>query len=336
MLTKLFFGIALIVCLFISCEMHNRTIEHTEDLGVVSVIYAPSGLGDRGYNDNIYKGIQQGRILHGFRLENYLPNSIEQAEEYMKEWLNDEPGVKRLLIMASSDFEGFVKSHSSQIPDDGDNRVVLLESRINDQPFYTVYLPLYGAAYQAGVATMQLPGADKSLVLCANPFVESIHDATSGFIEGYSLYGGQQCDVLYLSDKHSEGFAAADHVYRMCYDLENEYGFIFPLIGGSSQGLLRFTREYPRSFYTASMDVDQSEYSNRVTYSVLKHTDRAILKILEQWVNDTPIPRNQRWGLESGMVKVSSAANYLDFFCDIFEFNRDEAILKETNYENEK
>lgn len=336
MLTKRTLWIALIACLFVSCKADHETIEHTVDIGVVSVIYAPNGLGDRGYNDNIYKGVLQGRILHNFRLENYLPNSIEQAEEYMKEWLNDGAGEKRLLIIASPDYEGFVKSYSGQIPDDGDNRVVLLESRINDSPFYTVYLPLYGAAYQAGVATTNLPGADKSLVLCANPFVESINDATSGFIEGYSLYGGQQCDVLYLSDKHNEGFAVAGHVYRMCYDLEREYGFVFPLIGGSSQGLLRFTREYPKSFYTASMDVDQSEYSNRVTYSVLKHTDRAILKILEQWVNDTPIPRNQRWGLESGMVEVSPAANYLDFFRDIFEFNRDEAILKETSYENEK
>lgn len=334
--TKRTLWIALIVCLFASCEKDNEIIENVVDMGVVSVIYAPYGLGDRGYNDNIYKGIQQGRILHGFRLENYLPNSIEQAEEYMKAWLSDKSDVKRLLIMASSDFEGFMKSHSGKIPDDPDNRVVLLESRVNEQPFYTVYLPLYGAAYQAGVATMQLPGAGKSLVLCANPFVESINDATNGFIEGYSLHGGEPCDVLYLSDKHGEGFAVADQVYRMCYDLERKYGFVFPLIGGSSQGLLRFTREYPKSLYTASMDVDQSAYSNRVTYSVLKHTDRAILNIVEQWVNNTPIPRNQRWGLESGMVEVSCATNYLDFWGNIFEFYRHEAILKEANYENEK
>lgn len=300
----------------------------------VTVIHSPNGLGDRGYNDLIFAGVQVSQKKHDFRLLTQVPDDMQEAELFFEDWLNDSTASgKQLLIMASSDFEYMIRSHKHQIPDDEQRKVLFLESRAQDLPAYTLYLPLYGACYQAGCVSLTLPyAAMKSAVVCANRLPGPIADGRQGFQDGFLDNGGLEVDTVFLADDDT-GYAMANQFYQLCFDLEKEYAFVFPLAGGSNQGLLRFTREYPRTFYTAGMDVDQSDYSYRVAFSVVKHIDRTLELFLNLWMNEQDLPRNMSRGLASGDVEVVITSGYEDFLKEVLDACKNQAIEKEKAYE---
>lgn len=300
---------------------------------IVTAIHSPNGLGDRGYCDMIFAGIEISKEAHDFWLMTEVPNNLDEAEQLMNEWLDDTTANgKRLLILASSDFEPMVRAQRDRIPDNERNKVLLLESRAEDLPAYTIHLPMYGACYQAGCAATQFPYSDTCAIVCANRLEGPIVDGYRGFTEGFLDSGGQQADTLFLADDNT-GYAMADSLYRLCYTLERKYNFVFPLAGGSNQGLLRFTREYPNTFYTAGMDVDQSDYSDRVAFSVVKHVERAVETFLDQWVADRELPRNMSFGLSSGYVEIVASENYRDFIDETLKACKERAIQKENDYE---
>ena len=327
----------IILLVLAACQDESGPAEEQvapRDVPDVTVIHSPNGLGDRGYNDNLYKGIRECKNEYGFRLETHSPLSMDEAEQLMTDWMNDSVSDgKRLLILGSSDFEPMLRAHAGLIPDKARGEVLLLESRATDLPAYTFYLPIYGACYQAGSAAVLLPNSFISAVVCANPLEGPVADGQRGFEAGFKDNGGMLLDTYYLSDD-DRGYAMADSLYRLCYALEQNYGFVFPIAGGSSQGLLRFTREYPRTFYTAGMDVDQSGYSSRVTLSVVKHIDRAVYNFLAQWACGQTPPAHQRLGLSSGLVEVVIAPSYEQFFNGYVETTLETAIQKEDAYED--
>lgn len=302
----------------------------------VTAIHSPNGLGDRGYNDNLYKGIRESQLTHGFHLQSYSPLNMNEAEQLMINWMKDSIVTgTRMLVLGSSDFEPLLRKHADQLPSPEHGEIVLLESRATDMPAYTLYLPIYGACYQAGCIAMLFPYAHTSAVVCANRTEGPIADGLRGFKEGFTDSNGLQLDTYYLADDDI-GYTMADSLYRLCHTLEQNYGFVFPICGGSNQGLIRFTREHPYTFYTAGMDVDQSDYSPKITFSVVKHIDRAISRFLQAWVNRETIPLHQRWGLSSDMVEVVASPAYKEFLGNSLEITNKTAIHKEEAYEKTK
>jgi basic membrane protein A len=74
-------------CLFFtSCTKEGDTIyqpnpneEQPATTPLVTVIYGPNGLGDRSYNDLIYKGVEMAAKQYGLRTLQLAPESEEQG-----------------------------------------------------------------------------------------------------------------------------------------------------------------------------------------------------------------------------------------------------------------
>ena len=110
------------------------------------------------------------------------------------------------------------------------------------------------------------------------------------------------------------------------------YGFIFPVAGGSNAGLYRYSREYADSPLLAGMDTDQSSLSTKITGSVIKEIDRLIFVYLTQWCETGTMPREGLYGLESDYTDFVLSPLYADEFRDLMEETRPQAISKEKEY----
>ncbi len=115
-------------------------------------------------------------------------------------------------------------------------------------------------------------------------------------------------------------------------DWSKEYGYIFPVAGGSNAGIYRYSRENEDSPFLAGMDIDQSGLSNKITGSVIKKIDRLIFKYLMEWSTTGTMPESQLYGLESGYADWKLSPIYKAEYKDIMEQARQQAITKEQEY----
>ena len=333
---KIKFLLSTLLCiLFVSCSDDMNQKDSRTD-AIVTVFFSPNGLGDRGYNDNIARGVNRSHEALDFRLNRVSPTDFEAAEKYLQVWLASlDDATPRLLILASEDYEPMVRRYADRLPDDETNRVVLFESRATDLPVYTFYMPFYGICYQAGYLAPHLPNVESVAVVCANDYAQPLIDGSTAFNEGYVDAKGQSIDYFYLSD-NDEGYARADTLYQMAYELDECYQLIFPLAGGSVQGLLRYNREHDNSFFTVGSDIDMSSFSTRVPFSVVKHIDRVVEQTINSLLNGQEVERHRRLGLSSGFTELMLSPEQSRLLGGIENSIKAQAIQKEEDYENAK
>ena len=304
----------------------------------VTAIVSANGLGDRSYCDLIYSGLRQSENALDINLQVIVPKSYAEAEQYFDAWLNDDRHTDghRLLVAASGEYEAYLRTKADRIPDEEKARVLLMESETTDAPYYTLRLPFYGAGYTAGYITPLLHGGDSTAVVLANTNEATITDCYAAFRDGFLDAGGRRLDVFPLADDQT-GYSMADSLYHLCFSLRGHYGVVLPIAGGSCQGVLRYTREYPTDFYTIGMDVDQQESSYAVAFSILKHIDRAVLGFITSWRRGEKLERHYSYGLATGYMQVLVAdGSRFDHLRQAVEDVRQTAILQEEAYEKRK
>lgn len=186
---------------------------------------------------------------------------------------------------------------------------------------------MYGASYLAGATAAQCAGDRKSLIVLANDSDSPIGIARDGFMAGY----GGECDVEYLADDWT-GYIQSNLTYQKMSTWTGDYGFIFPVAGGSNAGIYRYSREFDDSPYLAGMDIDQSHLSSRITGSVIKRIDLLIYEYLSQWTQTGTMPESQLYGLESGYADWQLAPAYESLFGETVARLRQEATEKERAY----
>ena len=78
--------------LCVACTKEGDTIylpnpdeEQPSTAPLVTVIYDVNGLGDRSYNDKIFRGIESAAKKHGFRTLQLVPDSYEQGLAYLED-----------------------------------------------------------------------------------------------------------------------------------------------------------------------------------------------------------------------------------------------------------
>lgn len=279
----------------------------------VRVIYPVSGFGDGGYVDGIYRGVCiSGRTFPGLIVENYCPESIRHAEGAIEDWLypseDDRQFSRRLLILADGSHTDILRSHPEwKIPKNG---TILLLDSTDPLPSHwknvcTRMVCGYGASYLAGIVASAC-GFSSSAVVCANPVHSAVHELCKGFIDGFRSDGGEldDEDVYYLASDAFEGFDKADQLFRLANELDKKYKFVFPVCGGSSQGLYRYTREFPDSFSTCGIDSDMQAYSDHVIFSIEKRMDLMVEDAINEWVTESKLGQNVVLGLSSGYIRV--------------------------------
>ena len=217
-------------------------------LATVTLMATPNGLGDNGYNDAAAEGVFAFAKETGTRLRLLLPKDETEAQTMYRQWLSENAAQdSAVLILGSSVYEDMAKSiHNSQfIMHNSGSRVLLFESDAEIDGVSTVIISRYGVSWLAGAMSQ---GFD-ALVLTATPGITLLEESIAGFQEARAVYGGEFEDrpcrttVHYLSDG-AAGFAMPDSAYRYIARRADKVLYydemIFPLLGGSEAGVLRY------------------------------------------------------------------------------------------------
>ena len=306
----------------------------------IIVLYGPGGLGDQGYNDCILAGIQNFKKAHHDDVDmyQYSPGSIEEAGRLLSDWLYL-PGsdIPALFIAGSNDYEQLVTDALKVRSLTPNKRLLLFESDNEEGlPITTFRLSMYGASYLAGATAAAYlkernAGTDSkkdALILLAHQGDKTIAKAGNGFRDGFKDSGVEaEAFTEYLAEDWT-GYVSAQVAYQRMSDWAGNYDFIFPVAGGSNQGIYRYTREYADSPLTAGMDIDQSGLSRNITGSVIKHINQLVYNYMETWLVTGELPESAVFGLESGYTDWLLSP-YFTQYQPIVDAARGEAIRKE-------
>jgi len=306
----------------------------------VTVIFAPEGLGDRGYSDNIYRGVRQFEKENSIHTDFYNPSNYAELETLIQNWVDEGKDTvlskyisKRLLITTDGAVSEIFKKHPEWKNSDYSSFLMLDSKNTESLDVYSRYVSLYGVSHLAGQLVYEL-GYHKSAVIAANPSSEAVSEAVDGFAYGYNLAGGtlDSSDIYYLDDGVG-GYDMADSAYRLTYNLDSlGYDFIFPVAGGSEEGVLRYSRENDdKPFYVCGMDVDRQAYSKKVVFSIVKRMDLVTKDFLALWMAGSAIKRDVSYGLESKFIEVIEADDYSSQDFDYSE-QMETAIKAEKEY----
>ena len=321
-LTILIFSL---VVIFTGCSGHSYPqSESSPSLGV-TIITSTGGYGDNGYNDLIFSGIM--RYYHNHESDVMLsmrqPENEEGIRTYIENWVLNtqvENGAKSrsLLILASSEYETILREVNPELSDY--QHILLFESDGKGLPagVSTFRIGRYGAAYLAGLMAGESP---ESYIISACPDNVILKDAEQGFSDGYQLASHGKSAVINYISENEKGFYMPEKAYDMVKDLDEV--FIFPLAGGSNNGIYRYSREdYFSLLLISGMDMDCRDYSTRVPFSMLTHIDVILQEALEEWHTTGSITPHKDYYMEEGVeIKINPfflerAISFKDYYSD--------------------
>ena len=315
---------------------------------LVTVIYGQDALGDRSYNDLIYQGVEEAAVKYGLRTMQLSPTSYEEGKGYLQSMfqtvknLNDT--VRRLFIVCAAGYDDYIRQNSHLFDSNPNADLLYLETT---EPLAaggsTLYLPYYGAMYEAGAI---LPVIDNlATVVVSNPEDQTVVGAAKGFSDGfltdyYSLendWGAveKKLKTLYLAEHTGEGYNIADSTaLKVLNECE---GTIIPICGGSGYTMM-YICDVTFSNNYVGIDVEKTSYWCHM--SILKHIDRAVALCIGQWLSPEGMPKHQVLGLKDGYTGVT--LNVEDYYLE--QYNKyipetlrqqihEDAIRKEAEYE---
>ncbi len=307
---------------------------------MVTVIHGVDGLGDMGYNDLVALGTAKVERQRSLLVNRLTPRSMEEADDMIRGWLNHEIGnaPRRLLIVGADSYEQLVRKYAEQITDDDEERVLLLGSGNDLKTVHTISVSYYGACYKVGYLSAMFKDMlgsgwkeKRTLVVCANPNVAGITEGLEGFLEGYVDYANEHdVDIEYL-DRGVLGFEMQNTVYRKCFEWMQDYSLVFPLCGGSANGLYDFCHEYGDNAQIVSIGIDADKsYYGSVPFSVVKRMDKIVFDYIISWYDRRPIVSHQRIGLAEGGTDIVISIDSPEL-SEVAEKIQNVAISKETN-----
>ena len=278
---------------------------------LVTVIYDPNALGDGGYNDLIYQGVEQAAREHGLRTMQLSPATKAEGLAYLQTMFQQmeaaQDTVRRLFIVAAASYDNYLRQNNSRLEKNAYADLLYLETQIPlSGKGSTLYLPFYGAMYEAGAVAPVI--APEVLLVAANPKVESVKEAveafTKGFRTGYVATDGQQLVTHYLSDDVAGGFAVADTTaMRLLYqqDWQTWSQLMVPVCGGAGSTFRRLIEMLGGYDYVG---IDATVTLPHCPFSAVKHIDRAVVLCIGQWLATEGMPKHQMLGLADGYTEL--------------------------------
>ena len=304
------------VLAIVACSRDNDemvTVDAPKGVATVTFLVTPNGLGDNGYNDAAAEGIFAFVDATGPRMRLLQPNNDTEAEQMFSHWLAEHADAdSAVLILGSSIYEAMARrvsaQHQAELKDiqQRGGRVLLFETETAIDGITTMAVSRYGASYLCGA----MSGAFDALVLSAvkgNPLLE---ESIKGFMDGYNAHHaeGTRAEVHYLSDDET-GFAMPDSAYRFISRRDEEIGswdeIIFPLLGGSETGVLRYLND--KEFTMAlmiGMDTDLTGMSSRIPFSMVIRIGDVLHRYLNDWLEGHEWPARQRLTMKDGAADI--------------------------------
>ncbi len=322
---------------------------------LVTVVYSPDALGDKSYNDLIYSGVEAVSTQKELRTLHLSPATKEEGLAYLEDIFRQmeapDDTVRRLLIVASSDYDEWLRQNNKRL--EGNPRADLLYFETStplDGKGSTLFMPYYGAMYEAGAITPFFQ--PKALLIGANPEDEYVSEAMQGFKDGFATdwvatSEEKSLTTMYIGQHAGQGYSIAD---TLALKMMRDYGeqsedwlgkssAIIPVCGGASAVFLRLSTVLNQFIV---MGIDVMNTAANCQYSVVKRIDMAVETSIRQWLVGEGIPKHQSLGLASGYTDLIVNAHPYWFVpsstsgepsAELLRQIREEAIRKEAEYE---
>ncbi len=298
------------VFLGICCACSEKS-HITEPLPKITFVTATNGVGDNGYNDQILAGVMQVYESKDISLSLVTPANLEEVNTVLKEWCSKEAsGARELLVLASNEYETLTDNIDAALP--SDKHILLIESDkdIIQENVSSVFIRRYGISYLSGCMVRE---AESAYVIAAMKNDSYIEDAIKGFVDGYHS-NGKDAEVIYLADDET-GYSMPGEAYKTMQEIDYN-AFVYPLAGGSNNGIYKSTREQEFCLQlVAGMDVDCSQYSPRVPFSVVFNMKHIVASLLEEWIVGDELQKQYVFGMfDEDVVSIVITP---DFFQDM-------------------
>ena len=322
------FWIIVAVLLLTCCTKEGKTIyeptpgeRQPATTPLVTVIYGPNSLGDRSYNDLIYKGVEEAAKKYGLRTLQLSPESEEQGLAYVETMFqqmeNATDTVRRLFITPSPVYDAYIRANNKRLEKNPHADLLYMETTTPlEGKGSTFYIDYYGAMYLSGCMIHYCANQLVTLVL-ANPYTQSVSEAGEGFQAGfydspmYDKYTSLQLHVRYLSDEPAGGFTVADSTAQRIFEEERHslgrfgrnYLTFVPICGGAMHAFFRTVRINLSYLNYVGIDGDMTEDKDFCLFSTLKHIDRVMEDYIGKWLNGS-MPKHRTMGLADGVTDV--------------------------------
>lgn len=343
-ISHILFGSIAISFLAGCSDEKTNYLSDSESIDSVTLVASIGGNGDNGYNDLVLAGVIRFYNRHdNLKMSLLHPKNIEEAKVIYRDWDNATSGKsgKSIIIFSSDDYEDLTLDKSIQL--DSNQRALFFESEETDLPknITTFTIRRYGISYLAGAMASK---SKEAHVVAAYEKEGVTKDAIKGFCDGYLDAGGNNVVVDYLALDET-GYSMPNEAYTLAGT--HDEAFIYPLAGGSNNGIYKYSRDMLFSLQlVAGMDVDCSEYSTRVPFSVVIHIDNVIYNLLEQWETAESLASHIEFGFQDNdAVKIVTNKRFLervilfedyygkeDYWDLMLEKYRDIALQKEIQY----
>jgi len=315
-----------------SCDSDDGDTIAISDRRKICVLLSSGGLGDDGYNDMIWRGLQNFTLSHpDVWLQCFSPATAEEGIRLMNSWIELHKGEKLLCVLAGSEYEQQAATLYGLRPADSTATwrpdFLLFESDNPERlPLTSFSMSLYGAAWLCGrsVKEMQLT---RPLCLLAHSHDQPTQTAAQGFFDGY----GEVTDTACMAADWS-GFSMPETAYQRMYDYAQNHDFIFGVAGASNLGVYRYLREKPDGVWTIGRGWNQYTQSSQIIGNMVKRIDLVVEDYLTLWADGSEMPQVRLLGLESGYVDWQVAPAYADRLEDFVNNIRQEAVNEENKY----
>lgn len=324
--------------LMTACADNDVFSEEALESNIV-VVTSISGPGDNGYNDQILAGVMEVVNNNDLNISLVHPASIDDAKTFFLSWKEHSASDPTLIVMAGSDYVDLVRENASGL--DANKTVLLFENDGEGMPngVKTFNINRYGVSYLAGCMAKDSPAVRIVLAMRGDATIE---EAAQGFADGYNAHAVDgEVTIDNLAETVS-GYAMPDSAYRLTSTFEE--AFVYPLAGGSNNGIYKYTREASHSrLLVAGMDVDCAAYSMRVPFSVIINISQLVKQYISDWINGLTLPDKATYALEQGMADIMISDTFYktldsndyyyadqDYWLSLYNQFKSEAIEKET------
>lgn len=247
--------IVLLFFFFTACNKES-VIENFEPEFEVFVLLPVEGIGDRGFIDIIYEGVETAFLDYKFRVNYITPENLEKANVWIKNLTNIESSraLNKLVIIAGAQYVEALETLGGNF---GSHKVLFINGSFEEnERLASMIYRSYAPSYIGGYLSAQLTPNCRAMIIAGfdAPFYI---DYEEGFKQGVIDAGGRIYEPAYISNDFS-GFTMADSAYRLTEDLLAENDLVLALASGSNTGIINAARDYPEQRYVIGIDSDQS------------------------------------------------------------------------------
>ncbi|MFX1284770.1 MAG: BMP family ABC transporter substrate-binding protein [Promethearchaeota archaeon] len=299
--------IFLVLILFFSFLTLEIRVKNTLEATPLSVacVFGVGGLGDKGFNDMAYLGLQKAQTDGLCTFSYKEPANIGEAEIFLQSFAAD--GIYDLIISVGSSYQQAVNGTAQAYP----NQAILsIDTVVNQGNVSSVLFETNEGSFLVGALAGSMSKTGR-IGFIGGQDIPLIREFWAGFVAG--AYYVKNDSYIEVYDDYVGDFGDPATAKTMAEDMWKEgIDIIFAAAGKSGIGVLESANE-TRGVYAIGVDSNQDNlYPGEVLTSMMKRLDLAIYSAIEdilnaRWHNDL-----KKLGLSEDGVSLTPMAHTKD------------------------